>query len=182
MSNPNYLILKSPSEYRRCQVWVPDLTDPLAAINVGDKYYSLLKVVPDEQKAVELAEKLVKRGDSVMLTAIPKGYAIWVWEAKAFLKSVQKSSASASPPTKEANSPILDRSQYQPCKISVPDVKKPLAAIEVSGKYYSFFKNVPDREKALKIAEQLTNEGDKVFLTQTRKGYLIWVLEPDAYF
>jgi len=63
----------------------------------------------------------------------------------------------------------------------VPDVKKPLAAIEVSGKYYSFLKNVPDRDKALKIALQLTDEGDKVLLTQTRKGYLIWVLEPDAY-
>jgi len=37
---------------------VPDLTDTLAAINVGDKYYSLLKVVPDEQKAVEIAERL----------------------------------------------------------------------------------------------------------------------------
>ena len=58
MPNPNYLILKSPSEYSRCQIWVPDLTDTLAAINVGDKYYSLLKVVPDEQKAVEIAERL----------------------------------------------------------------------------------------------------------------------------
>ncbi|MBO1348039.1 MAG: hypothetical protein EBE86_011870 [Hormoscilla sp. GUM202] len=181
MSNPNYQILKSPSEYRRCQIWVPDLTDPLAAINVGDKYYSLLKVVPDEQKALELAEKLVKRGDNVVLTATPKGSAIWVWEAQAYLKSLQKSSAPASPPTQSANSAILDRSQYQPCKIKVPDVKKQLAAIEVSGKYYSFLKNVPDRDKALQIAEKLTNEGDKVLLTQTRKGYLIWVFEPDAY-
>lgn len=181
MSNPNYQILKSLSEYRRCQIWVPDLTDPLAAINVGDKYYSLLKVVPSQQKALEIAERLVKRGDNVLLTATPKGYAIWVWEAQAYLKSVQKPSEPASSPTKEANSPILDRSQYQPCKIKVPDVKKQLAAIEVSGKYYSFLKNVPDRDKALKIAEQLTKEGDKVLLSQTRKGYLIWVFEPDAY-
>ena len=64
----------------------------------------------------------------------------------------------------------------------MPDVKKPLGGINVDGKYYSFLKIVPDREKALKIAEQLTAEGDKVLLTQTRKGYLIWVNEPDAYF
>ena len=182
MSNPNYQILKSSSEYSRCQIWVPDLTDPLAAINVGDKYYSLLKVVPDEQKAVEIAERLVKRGDNVVLTATPKGCAIWVWEAQAHLKSTQKPSEPASSPTDPANYPILDRSQYQPCKIKVPDVKKPLAAIEVSGKYYSFFKNFPDRDKALNIAEQLSSEGDKVLLTQTRKGYMIWVFEPDAYF
>lgn len=181
MPNQNYLVLKSPSEYRRCQIWVPDLTDPLAAINVGDKYYSLLKVVPDEQKAVELAERLVKRGDNVVLTATAKGYAIWVWEAQAYLKSVHKFSQPASPEKELANFPILDRSQYQPCKIMVPDVKKPLGGINVDGKYYSFLKNVPDREKALKIAEQLTNEGDEILLTQTRKGYLIWVLEPDAY-
>ncbi|MBC6479821.1 MAG: hypothetical protein GDA56_20610 [Hormoscilla sp. GM7CHS1pb] len=181
MPNPNYLILKSPSEYSHCQIWVPDLTDPLAGINVGDKYYSLLKVVLSQQKAVELAEKLAKRGDNVLLTPIPKGYAIWVWEAKAYLKSVQKLSEPASPPTSKANSPILDRSQYKPCKIRVPDVKKRLAAIEVSGKYYSFLRNFPSRDKALKIARQLSSEGDKVLLTQTRKGYLLWVFEPDAY-
>ena len=185
MSNPNYQILKSPSEYRRCQIWVPDLTDHLAAINVGDKYYSLLKVVPDEQKAVEIAERLVLRGDNVVLTSTPKGIAIWVWEAKAYLKSAPKTSEDpASPPPESANSAnsaILDRSQYQPCKFRVPDVKKPLGGINVDGKYYSFLKNVPDRDKATQIALRLSNKGDKVLLTQTRKGYLIWVLEPDAY-
>ena len=185
MTNPNptnYKILDSHSQYRRCRIRVPDLRDPLSAICVDDKYYSLVKVVPEREKAFKILERLIDRGDEPVLIQIPKGYSIWVWEPEAYPEPPSKSShrTPTSPPGL-ANYKILERNQYRACHVRVPDLKKRIAAINVNGNYYSFFKVFPDPDKAKEVVVQLSERGDLLAITQTPKGYAIWVFEPEAY-
>jgi hypothetical protein len=95
-----------------------------------------------------------------------------------------KSQVLSRPPTQAlalANCKILEsRHQYHPCHIQVPDVDKRLAAILVEEKYYSFFKVVRDGQQALEVAAKLSHRGDEITITQTKKGYGIWIWEPEA--
>lgn len=185
MSNSNqtnYKILDTRSQYKRCRIRVPDLPEPLPAIQVDDKYYSLLKVVPDRQKALTIAERLIDRGDAIVIVKTPKGDAIWVWESDAYLLEASSgNSPAANPPVELTNYQILEPHQYKRCHVRVPDLEKRLAALKVDDLYYSFFKVLPDRENAEQVISQLQNKGDRLVVTQTPKGYAIWVLEPEAY-
>ncbi len=72
------------------------------------------------------------------------------------------------------------RSQYQSCRIRVPDLEMPVAAILVDREYYSFFKAVQEASKVLAIVAKLGNRGDSTAITKTASGYAIWVMEPEA--
>ena len=72
------------------------------------------------------------------------------------------------------------RSQYQSCRIRVPDLELPVAAILVDREYYSFFKAVQEASKVLAIVAKLGNRGDSTAITKTASGYAIWVMEPEA--
>lgn len=72
------------------------------------------------------------------------------------------------------------RHQYQPCHIQTPDVEARVAAIELDGEYYSFFRVEANQFAALKLASRLQQRKDVPIVTQIPKGYAIWVLEPDA--
>ena len=72
------------------------------------------------------------------------------------------------------------RSQYQSCRIRVPDLELPVAAILVDREYYSFFKAVQEASKVLAIVAKLGNRGDSTAITKTASGYAIWVIEPEA--
>ncbi|PSB41869.1 hypothetical protein C7B80_29350 [Cyanosarcina cf. burmensis CCALA 770] len=56
-----------------------------------------------------------------------------------------------------------------------------MAAIIVNKQYYSFFKSVKDREKALSVINKLQEKGNDALIVKTPKGFSIWVLEPTAY-
>jgi len=72
---------------------------------------------------------------------------------------------------------ISDRSQYKPCRINVPDLDHPIAAIRVNEIYYSLFQVIPDSQRAETIAERLSKRGDEVIMTSTPKGSAVWVKE-----
>lgn len=72
------------------------------------------------------------------------------------------------------------RSQYQSCRIRVPDLEQSVAAILVDRQYYSFFKALKEAEKVLAIVAKLGNRGDSTAITKTASGYAIWVIEPEA--
>jgi hypothetical protein len=77
---------------------------------------------------------------------------------------------------------ILDsRNQYRFCHIHVPEELDRLAAIQVNGEYYSFFKVVKERQKALQVAIRLVDKGHEVVITPLAKGEVIWTLEPEAW-
>jgi hypothetical protein len=77
--------------------------------------------------------------------------------------------------------PILDsREQYQTCRIRVPHLKSRLFAVLVQGKYYGLFRSGVAQERALEIAVKLGHRGDEPIITQTGKGYAVWVWQPKA--
>jgi len=75
---------------------------------------------------------------------------------------------------------IQSKNQYHTCRIKVPDLEKPVAAVCVDQEYYSFFKAVESADKTLEIVAKLGNVGDSTVITKTPKGYAIWVKEPNA--
>lgn len=76
---------------------------------------------------------------------------------------------------------FLQPGQYHTCHIRVPDMTERLPAVVVEGQFYSFLRAISDREKALDILARLFDSGDEAVITQNRKSYAIWVLEPTAY-
>ena len=79
------------------------------------------------------------------------------------------------------NNLFLSLGEYSTCHICVPDSEGRLAAILVNKQYYSFFKSLKDREKALNVVTKLREKGNDALIAKTPKGYSIWVLEPTAY-
>ena len=78
-------ILKSDRDYRPCQIVVPDLDKPLTGIAYNEQFHSLLRMVRDEAQAIELAQKLERKGNSTIITISAYGYSVWVFEPEARL-------------------------------------------------------------------------------------------------
>jgi hypothetical protein len=75
---------------------------------------------------------------------------------------------------------LRSRSQYRSCHIRVPDSEQCLAAICLDQSYYSFFKFEKDQNRASQVAGRLNHRGDVSIITETPKGYAIWILETEA--
>ncbi|MCD8486740.1 MAG: hypothetical protein LRZ84_08360 [Desertifilum sp.] len=179
-------ILLSRSQYQPCHIQVPDLDKRLPAIQIGDRYYSLFKVETERDRALRVLEKLIARGDDARMVQGAKGYILWVWEPEAHPENFKNNTQSVVPKGTESLSfeqfPMLvSRSQYQPCHIRVPDLKHKLPAVQFEGAYYSLFRIEPDFKLALERIQALKQRNDKALVTPSPKGYVLWVLEPEAY-
>lgn len=157
----------SRNQYKSCHIRVAN--ELLAAIYVNHRYYSFFKVA-DATMARKLIDRLEQRGDRVVLTQTPKGYAIWVLELD------------AQPLRKTVPCRILTSStQYRLCQIRVPDLDQDLSAIESDNSYYSLFRLVETIEQALPLIDKLSDRGDQFVITKTQVGYSLWILEADAW-
>jgi hypothetical protein len=168
--------------YTSCHVWVPDLGHRLSAVYVDNQFYSFFKVVANPQKALEIVARLGKRDDKVAITLTRQGYALWAHEPN----------AQYSPPTHQPNHRIYpvfgpktcllltDSQAYTLCQLQVPDVTKPLAAIDYRNRYYSIFKRDQDAAKLMEIAAKLARRGDDTLMTLTGQSYLLGLLEPNG--
>lgn len=174
-------MLESRSQYRPCHVRVPDLNKRLAAILVDDKYYSFFRIEKDSQRALEITNKLTRRGDQTVITKTAKGYVIWVLEPEACPEQLTQDRSQSTNSSQVSYKLLESRSQYQPCQIRVPDLDKRLSAILVEGKYYSLFRVAGDRQKFTETIAKLNRRNDETVVTRTSKGFIIWVLEPEAY-
>ena len=83
-------ILESRSQYHPCHIRVPDLDHRLSAIAVEGQYYSFFRVVKDRSQALEVANRLARRGDQATITSTAKGEVVWVLEPEAELDKVSK--------------------------------------------------------------------------------------------
>lgn len=81
----SYKILVSTSQYKFCNIRVPDLKKELIAIDFENRYYSLFKTIDDVQQAVQIVKKLSHRGSEMVITKNAKGYGLWVFEPDAYL-------------------------------------------------------------------------------------------------
>lgn len=161
---------------------LPDEEQRIPAITVNGKYYSLVKVVKDRAKALKICDRLTNLGNETLITCLAKGDAIWVWERDAIperrAKEPQHEPSQSTPSTYR----ILESDQsYQNCQIRVPDLDMSLAAIALEGKYYTLFKLVETRDKAIALAQKLLSNGDDIVITTVENRYGVWVMEPEAY-
>lgn len=74
----------------RCHVILPDTPRPTSAIYYDGQYYAYVKCYPTLEAARRKAEMMSQRGNTVLLTRIPKGLVLWVMEPDA--KPVSKAS------------------------------------------------------------------------------------------
>lgn len=88
---------------------------------------------------------------------------------------------SANPRTLAPFTALLAREQYTTCRIVLPDEPKPLPAIRVGERYYSFFRVVPQARQALTLVTKLCYNNNCVVIAKVAKGYSLWVEEPDAF-
>ncbi len=75
---------------------------------------------------------------------------------------------------------VLDNHDVQHCHITAPDLPKPMGAIAHAGKLYSYLRLFPTLEAAQRAAARSMTRGNQVLLTRVRKGFVLWILEPDA--
>jgi hypothetical protein len=176
-------ILESRHQYRSCHIRLPDDDQRVAAILVNGKFYSLLKIVRDRQKALKICDLLTAKGGEVVITRTARGDAIWLWEADAIVEPSTQVRLQAAPqvetlpfPCRVLNAP----EQYQMCHIRVPEVPERLEAIYVGGKYYSLFKADQSAQQSIDLVRKLQQRGDEPIVTRSTQIDTIWVLEPDA--
>ena len=173
-------ILQSRDQYRACHVRVPDSDDRLAAIVVSDRYYSFFKVVKEPQKALQIAAKLVYRGDEVVITHTIKGDAIWIYETQACESKLKSTKPEPQLISELGLWRILESERdYQPCQIRVPNLAKPLMAICVDHQYFSLLRAVSNQTQAISLADRLANKGHATRITKNG-AWAVWVLESEA--
>jgi hypothetical protein len=170
------LLLTRRSQYHACHIRVPNEAKPIAAIEVGGLYYSFTRCLRDAAKAQAIADRLIAKGHPVVITKIPRGYAVWTGEPEAIYH----------PRPTRRTGPIgsckmlAASGEYQPCQIRVPDLDKALTGIVVKQAYYALQVTESDQNRAFEIGSRLSQRGDNVMITQHSYGYSIWVHEPEA--
>lgn len=87
-------ILESRDQYRSCHICLPEEEYRVAAVIVDGTYYSLVKVVQDRPRSLEIAKRLVAAGNAAVITKLAKGYAIWRLETEAYIELCPRSSRS----------------------------------------------------------------------------------------
>ncbi|MGF1520699.1 MAG: hypothetical protein ACFBSF_00080 [Leptolyngbyaceae cyanobacterium] len=75
---------------------------------------------------------------------------------------------------------LIQREDYATCHIKVPEEPQRLSAITLDSKFYSFFRVLEEPTKTLGLLLKLTARGNQVAMTPIRRGYVIWVHEPDG--
>ena len=178
ISSPtNLRILTDRDTLVRCQISVPDLDQPLEAIYLEDRYYGLMKSFTDQRKLMEVLGRLGRKQEDVILAPLQSNRtAVWIWEPNATrLQSEQRYQEDSG-----TNAPLLTtRRQYRTCRIQLPDGDR-CPAVVYQNSYYSFFRTLSDQLKTTALVQKLEQQRNRCLVTQTFKGYGIWVLEADA--
>ncbi|HEY9622899.1 MAG TPA: hypothetical protein V6C78_21255 [Crinalium sp.] len=184
-ANPSpFYVLIARNRYSSCHVLVPEMEKPLAAICLADHYYSFFTTVTDSRRALGIAVKLSYLGDRAVITKIPKGYAIWVWETEMqlFGQSGRAGLNVVRSPKVAPCKVLVSREQYRALEIQVPDLDQPLSSIQFEGNYYSIFRVETDATKILELVAKITQRGDEMVITKADKGgFALCVLEPEGY-
>jgi hypothetical protein len=175
-------ILESRDQYRSCHICLPEEDYRVAAVVVDDEYYSLVKVVQDRSRSLEVATRLTSAGKAAVITRLAKGYAIWRLEPEAYVDACPRSPSQALAQVTDVPAcKILEsRSDYKACHISLPDSDQRLAAVLFEGRYYGLLKVVTTQQQALTLAARLQRKDVGAVITKAVQGYAVWFLEPNA--
>ena len=176
------LFIASRDQYSACQIQVPDLERPIAAIAIGNRYYSFFRLVQESHRALSMMTRLSYCGDRVAIKKNPKGYGIWVEEPEASPRSTRSTSSNEDnvAPMPAQSKVLIPTNQCKELQVIVPDLDQPVEAIAYDGKYYSLFRTEPDADKVIDIIAKISLRGDETVTFKTVDGYAICIVEPDA--
>lgn len=76
--------------------------------------------------------------------------------------------------------PLLNSQSLRKCHVLLPGEPKASSAIIYGNQYYVYVRIFSDAESAQRAVDRMQQKGNKVVLTETRRGLVLWVLEPDA--
>ncbi|TVQ12718.1 MAG: hypothetical protein EA368_03490 [Leptolyngbya sp. DLM2.Bin27] len=77
------LLLADENAYQTCRLQVPDISQPLMALSYNNRYYSFFKQGIDAGKVLDIAAKLARRGDEVLLVIESDTYTLALLEPNA---------------------------------------------------------------------------------------------------
>ncbi len=183
-----YRVLRDRRQYERCHILLVDEENPSAGIEVEGQYYSFFRVVHEAERVTQLVNRLTNKNAQIVVTLIPKGYAIWVYEPEAILhnlrhKTINRSLSPMEKTIGTSESPfeiLTSDRDYNPCQIQVPDLDKPLTGITYRGNLYSLLRIVRDEKQAQDLSQRLYKKGNHCLISSSPYGYSVWVLEPDG--
>ncbi len=68
---------------KTCHISLPDSTKPIGAIVYNNQLYSYVRFYTSADAAQRAVERMMKHGNKVVLTQVPKGLVLWVLEPDA---------------------------------------------------------------------------------------------------
>uniref|UniRef100_A0A832M3G1 Uncharacterized protein n=1 Tax=Oscillatoriales cyanobacterium SpSt-402 TaxID=2282168 RepID=A0A832M3G1_9CYAN len=84
--SPSYPVpVLNGKSVKNCHIVLPDEPKPISAIWYGNRFYSFVRAYSDLDAAHRAAERLITRGNTVVLTQVRKGLILWVFEPDAQL-------------------------------------------------------------------------------------------------
>jgi hypothetical protein len=171
---------------------VPDVSERLAAIAHGDKYYSLFKTVLSAEDSLKFAIKASMKGNEVAITQAGDRYILWVHEADAVLAPPDREAIAdriADRLTPEnASSLVLDTFSSAPCLIFTNLEVCKFCYFQVSGspnkvpgfryqnRCYILVQREPDAIKAVASIAERACRGIELAIVQIPKSYGIFAL------
>lgn len=72
-------------QLKRCHISFFDHPEPIGAVEYQGGLYAYVKFFPDEASAHRAVERMLEKGNQVILTEVPKGLVLWVYEPDAHL-------------------------------------------------------------------------------------------------
>lgn len=76
--------------------------------------------------------------------------------------------------------PVLSSQSLRKCHVLLPGELKASSALIYANQYYIYVRSFSDLAAAQRGADRLQEKGNKVVLTETPRGLVLWVLEPEA--
>jgi hypothetical protein len=73
--------------YKTCHIQLPDTPEPISAIVYANQFYSYVRFYSSLEATQRASERLIRLGNQVVLTQVPKGLVLWVFEPDAQLVS-----------------------------------------------------------------------------------------------
>jgi hypothetical protein len=84
-SSSNAVPILDRKSVKTCHIVLPDMPQAVGAIAYNNRFYSYVRFYPTLEAAKRASERMLKHGNKVILTRIPKGLVLWVFEPDARL-------------------------------------------------------------------------------------------------
>lgn len=173
-----FTALLSRDRYTTCHIILPDEANPLAAIRLGERYYSFFRVIAQAKAALTMLTKLCYNGNRAVIVKLSKGYSLWVEEPDAFPQGFAKMGDYRPEPS--FCHILVGQEQFRHHSLNVPDLDKSIPGVEFRQLYYSIFRKEPSADAVIQIIAQLAERNDESVLLTHQQFWTICIAEPEA--